>query len=116
MSRFLVAAFVGLTIAATVSTSASAFHCVAASPNGASGAAFGVLLVRAQSIANAKVHTLRRKSEWGLLPYHVLPPVLIGRTKICPQLNAAPHPQQKGSPVGLGTPKLRYFETSRPAP
>jgi hypothetical protein len=51
MSRFLVAAFVGLTIAATVSTSASAFHCVAASPNGASGAAFGVLLVRAQSIA-----------------------------------------------------------------
>jgi len=51
MSRFLVAALVGLTIAATVSTSASAFQCVARSPNGASGWGFGVFLVRAQSIA-----------------------------------------------------------------
>ncbi len=51
MARFLVAALVGLTIAATMSTSASAYHCLARSPNGASGAAFGVFLVRAQGIA-----------------------------------------------------------------
>lgn len=51
MNRFVIAALVGLTVATTVSTSASAYHCLARSPNGASGAAFGVLLVRAQSIA-----------------------------------------------------------------
>ena len=51
MSRFFVAALIGITIAATASTSASAYHCLARSPNGASGAAFGVLLVRAQNIA-----------------------------------------------------------------
>ena len=51
MSRFVVAAFVGATIAATVSTSASAYHCLARSPNGASGTAFGIILERAQSIS-----------------------------------------------------------------
>jgi hypothetical protein len=51
MSRFFLAALIGMTIAATASTSASAYHCLARSPNGASGAAFGVLLVRAQNIA-----------------------------------------------------------------
>ena len=51
MSRFVVAAFVGATIAATVSTSASAYHCLARSPNGATGTAFGVILERAQSIS-----------------------------------------------------------------
>ena len=51
MSRFLVAMFVGATIAAAVSTSASAWHCLARSPNGASGTAFGVILERAQSIS-----------------------------------------------------------------
>jgi len=51
MSRFFVAALVGLTIISTVSTSASAFQCVARSPNGASGAGFGIILERAQSIA-----------------------------------------------------------------
>ena len=51
MSRFFLAALIGVTIAATASTSASAYHCLARSPNGASGAAFGALLVRAQNIA-----------------------------------------------------------------
>ena len=50
MSRFLIAMFVGATIAAAVSTSASAWHCLASSPNGAAGTAFGVILERAQSI------------------------------------------------------------------
>jgi hypothetical protein len=51
MWRCFVAALAGLTIVATISTSASAYQCVARSPNGASGAAFGVFLGRAQGIA-----------------------------------------------------------------
>ena len=51
MSRFLIAMFVGATIVAAVSTSASAYHCLARAPNGASATAFGVFLSRAQSIA-----------------------------------------------------------------
>ena len=51
MSRFLIAMFVGATIAAAASTSASAWHCLARSPNGATGTAFGVILERAQSIS-----------------------------------------------------------------
>ena len=51
MSRFLIPMFVGATIAAAVSTSASAWHCLASSPNGAAGTAFGVMLERAQSIS-----------------------------------------------------------------
>ena len=51
MSRFLIAMFIGATIAAAVSTSASAWHCLASSPNGAAGTAFGVILERAQSIS-----------------------------------------------------------------
>jgi len=51
MRRFIVAALFGLTIVATISTSASAFQCVARSPNGASGWGFGIILERAQSIA-----------------------------------------------------------------
>ena len=34
MSRFLIATFVGATIVAAVSTSASAYHCLARAPNG----------------------------------------------------------------------------------
>ena len=51
MGRFLIAMFVGATIAAAASTSASAWHCLASSPNGAAGTAFGVILERAQSIS-----------------------------------------------------------------
>jgi hypothetical protein len=51
MSRFLVAALVGLTIVATVSTSASAFHCVARSTNGASGWGNRIIFERAQAVA-----------------------------------------------------------------
>jgi hypothetical protein len=51
MRRFLAAALVGLTIAATFSTSASAFHCVARSSNGASGWANRIILERAQAVA-----------------------------------------------------------------
>ena len=72
MSRFLVAMFVGATIAAAVSTSASAYHCLARAPNGASGTAFGVILERAVNL-NAPVHTPRR---WGWLPNRMVPAVL----------------------------------------
>jgi hypothetical protein len=51
MGRFFIALFAGATIAAAVSTSASAWHCLATSPNGATGAASGVILERAQSIS-----------------------------------------------------------------
>ena len=51
MSRFLAAALVGLTIVATLSTSASAFQCLARSANGASGWGSGIFLGRAQSFA-----------------------------------------------------------------
>ena len=51
MGRFLIAMFIGATIAAAVSTSASAWHCLASSPNGAAGTAFGIILERAQSIS-----------------------------------------------------------------
>ena len=52
MSRIIMAAFVGLTIAAATTTSASAFYCVARSPNGAMGSSSGLLILeRAQSIA-----------------------------------------------------------------
>ena len=57
MSRFLVAMFVGATIAAAVSTSASAYHCLARAPNGASGTAFGVILERAQQSQCAGAYT-----------------------------------------------------------
>jgi hypothetical protein len=48
MSRFLVAVVVGAAMTAAVSTSASAYHCLARSPNGATGTAFGIILERAQ--------------------------------------------------------------------
>ena len=52
MNRLIVAAVVGLTIASALTTSASAFHCVARSPNGAVGSAGGLLILeRARSIA-----------------------------------------------------------------
>jgi len=51
MSRFLIAMFVGAIIVAAVSTSASAYHCLARAFNGVSATAFGVFLSRAQSIA-----------------------------------------------------------------
>jgi len=51
MSRFFAAALIGLTIIATVSTSASAFHCVARSSNGAMGWANRIFLIRAQAVA-----------------------------------------------------------------
>ena len=57
MSRFLIAMFVGATIAAAASTSASAWHCLASSPNGAAGAAFGVILERARQSQCADAST-----------------------------------------------------------
>ena len=56
MSRCLVVMFVGATIAAAVSTSASAYHCLASAVN-----------------FNAPVHTPRR---WGWLPNRMVPTVL----------------------------------------
>ena len=51
MSRFFVAVIIGSAIVAAASTSASAWHCLARSLNGAAGTAFGVILERAQSIS-----------------------------------------------------------------
>ena len=53
MKRLILVAVVGLMIASALPTSASALSCVARSPNGAMGAAQGVLLFpgRARAIA-----------------------------------------------------------------
>ncbi len=51
MSRFLIVAAAGLAIVLTASTSASAFHCVAHSGNGAAGWADRIILERAQWVA-----------------------------------------------------------------
>jgi len=51
MNRFLIVAAAGLGIVLTVSTSASAFHCVAHSGNGASGRADRIIVERAQWVA-----------------------------------------------------------------
>jgi hypothetical protein len=48
MTRFLIAMFVGATIARV---HRRAWRCLAKSPNGAAGTAFGVILERAQSIS-----------------------------------------------------------------
>jgi hypothetical protein len=54
MSRFFIALIAGAAIASAVSTSASAWHCLAHSPNGATGAAFGIILGRAPAIARRR--------------------------------------------------------------
>jgi hypothetical protein len=51
VNRFFVAVIIGSAIAAAVSTSASAYHCLAQAPNGATGHAFGIILERAQAIS-----------------------------------------------------------------
>ncbi len=51
MKRFFVATLVGLTIVAAVSTSASAFQCLARSSNGVSTWGYGLIFERAQHFA-----------------------------------------------------------------
>jgi len=51
MSRFLVTALVAAAMTAAISSSASAYFCVARSPNGAIGTAGALFLGRAQMIA-----------------------------------------------------------------
>ena len=51
MNRLLATALLSVATAATVSTSASAFYCLARSTNGATGYAVRVTLVRAQAVA-----------------------------------------------------------------
>jgi hypothetical protein len=51
MSRFLVTALVAAAMAAAISSSASAYFCVASSPNGAIGTAGALFLGRAQMFA-----------------------------------------------------------------
>jgi hypothetical protein len=51
MKRFFVATLVGLTIVAAVSTSASAFQCLARSSNGVSTWGYGIFFNRAQGFA-----------------------------------------------------------------
>jgi hypothetical protein len=51
MKRFFVAALVGLAIVATVSTSASAFRCLARGSNGVSTWGYGIFFSRASHFA-----------------------------------------------------------------
>ena len=51
MKRLLVAAFVGLVIVSTLSTSASAFRCLARSSNGVSTWGYGLIFHRAAKFA-----------------------------------------------------------------
>jgi hypothetical protein len=51
MKHFVVASLVGLTIVATLSTSASAFKCLARSSNGVSTWGYGLIFERAQGFA-----------------------------------------------------------------
>jgi hypothetical protein len=73
VSRFLIAMFVGATIAAAVSTSASAWHCLAKSPNGAAGTAFWRHPGKGSVNLIAPVHTPRR---WDWLHNRMVPAVL----------------------------------------
>ena len=51
MKHFVVASLVGLTMVATLSTSASAFKCLARSSNGVSTWGYGLIFERAQGFA-----------------------------------------------------------------
>ena len=51
MKRFIVATLVGLTMAASLSTSAFAFRCLARSSNGVSTWGYGLFASRAQRFA-----------------------------------------------------------------
>ena len=73
MSRFLVAMFVGATIAAAVSTSASAWHCLASSSQRSIGHGLRRHTGKGPVNLNAPVHTPRR---WGWLPNRMVPAVL----------------------------------------
>ena len=51
MKRFIAAAILGLTVVATVSTSASAFQCLARSSNGVATWGYGIFFSRASGFA-----------------------------------------------------------------
>ena len=51
MKRYVVAALFGLTVAATLSTSASAFQCLARSSNGVKTWGYGLIFERASAFA-----------------------------------------------------------------
>ena len=51
MKRLIAAAILGLTVVATVSTSASAFQCLARGTNGVSTWGYGLIAGRAQAFA-----------------------------------------------------------------
>ena len=51
MKRFVVAALIGLTMVATLSTSASAFRCLARSSNGVVTWGYGIFFSRAAKFA-----------------------------------------------------------------
>jgi len=55
MKRLFVATLVGLTIVATVSTSASAFQCLARSSNGVATWGYGIFFSRARTLQCATV-------------------------------------------------------------
>ena len=73
MNRFFVAVIIGSAIAAAASTSASAYHCMARAPNGATGTAFGIILEKGAVNFTASMHTPRRR-DW--LPDRMVPAVL----------------------------------------
>jgi hypothetical protein len=57
MKRLIAATILGLTLVATVSTSASAFRCLARSSNGVSTWGYGLFASRAQRFAVRHCHT-----------------------------------------------------------
>jgi hypothetical protein len=65
MNRFVAAALIGLTIVATVSTSASAFQCLARSSNGVAVWGYGIFFGRATHFA------LRHCRVAGGMNYHI---------------------------------------------
>ena len=77
MSRFLVAMFVGATIAAAAPTSASAWHCLASSSNGATGTGLRRHIGKSPVNLNAPVHTPRRLHARGDRKCSRLDPVIV---------------------------------------
>jgi hypothetical protein len=65
MERFIVASLVGLTVAASLSTSAFAFKCLAQSSNGVNTWSYGIFLSNAAGFA---VHYCRVAGGVG---YHI---------------------------------------------
>ena len=86
MKRFIIATLVGLTVAASLSTSASAFKCLAQSSNGVNTWGYGIFF------RNASGYAVRHCRVAGGIDCHIA----YCRNQLCPsQLVSEPsaHPQ-----------------------